>query len=165
MLKKPNFSAAQLRYWLYYNPFTGDWVWKNPMARRLKSGAKAGGISHGYRRIKIYSSQYAAHRLAWYYVTGKWPSEQIDHKNRNKADNRWTNLRLATCSHNNANSKLRSDNTLGLKGVCRSGNKFRACIYFDKRRYPLGTFDTAEQAHVAYMKKAKELFGKFARSA
>lgn len=159
-------SLARLKYLLRYEPKTGNWFWVNPPAHCLKSGAKAGGNSHGYIRIKINAEQYAAHRLAWFYMTGKWPNKRIDHKNNNPTDNRWRNLRFATHGQNIANSKLRKDNTCGLKGVTRQyKNRFAAQIQRNGRHMYLGYFKTAEEAHAAYVRAAKKLFGSYARVA
>lgn len=72
---------------------------------------------HGYLSIWINGYRYLAHRLAWYYVHKTWPPHCIDHINGNRKDNRLANLRLATKSQNNQNSKHRVNNTSGYKGV------------------------------------------------
>ena len=89
----------------------------------------------------------------------------IDHVNGNPLDNRRENLRLATYSQNMANSKLRSDNTTGFKGVSwsKQKGKFRAYIWFEKKLYHVGFFNTAEEASEARQIKAIELHKEFAR--
>jgi hypothetical protein len=62
------------------------------------------------------------------------------------------------------NRKLNINNTCGFKGVFRRGEKFRSYVNKDGKRHNIGTFDTAEEAHAAYLAKAKELHGEFARS-
>lgn len=92
----------------------------------------------------------------------------VDHKNGNGLDNRRENLRLSTPTQNNGNQKLQRINTSGYKGVSRSipGSKkpWRASIKANGIYHWLGTYDTAEQAHQAYMAAAENLFGEFARA-
>jgi hypothetical protein len=89
---------------------------------------------------------------------------EVDHKNGNGLDNRRNgNLRLARKSQNQANSRLRIDNTCGLKGVSRYRKKFMATIQHEGKQQFLGCFVTPEAAHAAYCARAKELFGEFAR--
>lgn len=95
-------------------------------AGRISAGSRAGYISkYGYRIICIDYQDYFEHNLSWFFIFGEWPQDgyELDHINRKKDDNRISNLRLATRSQNNANSKIRSDNSSGVRGV-----------YFDKSR-------------------------------
>ena len=91
------------------------------------------------------------------------PGEQVDHINGNKLDNRRSNLRICSHGENQMNSKLQKNNTTGFKGV-RPHNvsgKFNARIGVGKKRKSLGYYNTAEEAHAAYCKAAKELHGEF----
>ena len=71
----------------------------------------------GYKQIKIDGRMYLAHRLAWFYMTGAWPEHNLDHINRNRADNRWANLRLAPGTLNENNRSTPHNNTSGAMGV------------------------------------------------
>jgi hypothetical protein len=95
-------------------------------------------------------------------MTGEWPSE-IDHINLDKADNRWTNLRLATRRLNNANTRPRG--ALGVKGVSwnEERKKYVAQIRVNGKQTGLGRFDTIEEAKAAYDAAAQLEFGEFAR--
>lgn len=157
-------TLQRLKSILMYNPDTGVFTYR---VRRgaCMPGSAAGKISSfGYWRISVDRKLYQAHRLAWFYVTGEWPSGPLDHINLDKLDNRLSNLRIATPTENNANTRCR--NALGLKGVTLHGcGKWQAAIKVDGKNHHLGLFSTPELAHAAYCGAAKVAFGKFARAA
>jgi HNH endonuclease/AP2 domain len=160
-------TQARLRQLLTYDPQTGLFTWKiRRRGPRGKAGEIAGMLSvRGYIVIKADGIRYRAHRLVWLYMTGKWPNGDLDHRNGARDDNRWSNLRSASRSQNLANSRISKNNTSGYKGVSFNSinRRWRASIKCNKA-YHLGYFDTAEAAHRAYVKKAKEFFGAFARA-
>ena len=88
---RDDLTAETLRQILHYNPDTGVFTWiRKP--RYAGSGEQAGSYStKGYRRVKIGVTSYRAHRLAWFYMTGQWPVDQIDHINGIPDDNRFSN--------------------------------------------------------------------------
>ncbi len=90
---------------LEYNPETGDWHWLQDR-QCVGAGEIAGGVlpRTGYRLICVDYKNYAAHRLAWLYMTGGWPKGVIDHINLDRADNRWINLRDVSPRENAMNS-------------------------------------------------------------
>lgn len=156
MKEWPPVTQERVRYLFRYSRKTGLFV------RRAKSGprsqAKLGEVAghkskKGYVVIKINENAYKAHRLAWLYVTGKWPEDQIDHKNHVRHDNRWKNLREATNAANQQNrNRPRKDNGIGLMGVSRNRSGFKATIQIH-----LGTFSSKKAAHAAYLKAKREL--------
>lgn len=165
-------TQKRLRELLKYDPETGLFYWRpRPSQTRAWNTRYAGTIAgtvrpdNGYVKIGLEKRNYKAHRLAWLYMAGAWPAHDVDHKNGDRADNRWSNLRAATRTFNNANSSVRSDSTIGLKGVVRCRDRFHARLTFQGTKYHLGAFDTPEEAHAAYCAKAKEVFGEFARAA
>lgn len=89
------------------------------------------------------------------------PHEQCDHVNGNRLDNRRENIRLATQGQNSANSRLRSDNKTGYKGVTSFRGKFRATIKAKGKYHFLGYFNTPEEAHEAYCKASDILHDEF----
>lgn len=97
------------------------------------------------------------------YVYGRNPSDRLDHINGIKTDNRISNLRECTRSQNSANSNLHSLNTSGLKGVTfhKKSKKWQSAVKVDGKSIYLGLFVSKYDAHNAYEKKAKELFGEF----
>jgi len=148
---------------LRYNSCTGDFVRIKQISNAHPCGGKVGSYSEGYLRISIDGKSYLAHRLAWLYMTGKWPENEIDHININRRDNRWCNLRRATHGQNQQNQK--GWGASGIKGVhwraCDS--KWCARIGTNGRKF-LGYFHTKEAAHAAYVEAAKRLHGEFARA-
>lgn len=160
-------TIQQLRKILWYSKTTGLFWWLETIGSNAQKGTRAGSLhSSGYVHIKIFGRLYKTHRLAWLYVTGEFPKLDVEHRNLRCADNRWCNLRLATDSQNQANVRTRIDNTSGFKGVIlrKESGMWRAQMQFQKKRLSLGEFSTARKAHKAYMQKAKELFGEFARA-
>ncbi len=112
-------TADRLKELLSYDPETGIFVWAKLSGRRARIGDRAGSfnLSLGYRVIGIDGERHYEHRLAWLYMTGEWPSEDLDHENCDKSDNRFSNLREATDSQNLANVANWAHNTSGLKGA------------------------------------------------
>ena len=158
---------------LDYDQATGDFVWRVRRGRSALAGSIAGRVSKaardgggGYRWIGVDGKEYLAHRLAWLYVTGEHPENEVDHRNTIRDDNRFSNLRLADDTQNMANKSLQSNNTTGFKGVSlnKATGKYVASIQKDGRYKYLGLHKTPEMAHAAYVSAAKQLFGEFARS-
>jgi hypothetical protein len=151
-----------------YDPLTGLFTWTNdPSSKYRRKGGICGSVDKiGYRRIAIEGKRYLAHRLAWFYVTGLWPARDIDHRNLNKDDNAFCNLREATDSQNHANSPLSKRSSSGLKGANfnRFYNRWQSYIKVDGKSIFLGRFDTKEAAHAAYVAASARYHGEFGRS-
>jgi hypothetical protein len=160
-------TAERLRELLSYDPLTGELRWRVATGRRVCIGQIAGSripaTAGYYWQVQIDGVRYSAHRLAFFYMTGKWPGLYIDHRDGNPSNNRWANLREATASHNIANSRRRRDNKSGFKGVHKSRKGWRSDIEVRRKHICLGTFDTPEEAHAAYVATAIKFFGEFAR--
>jgi hypothetical protein len=159
-------SQSRLKELLHYDPETGVFTWRVAAANCIQAGDIAGSPNgDGYRQIKIGGRPYLAHRLAFLFITGEWPPGEIDHKNADRTDNRWANLRAATRSQNMANGRKLAANTSGFKGVywCQRERRWMAAIGVDGKRIYIGRFDTPESAHVAYAAAAIKYYGQFAR--
>lgn len=148
-----------------YDPVTGIAAWKISPHPAIEAGRPiTSKRSDGYLRAQYQGQEYAVHRLAFRLMTGRLPAGIIDHRNGDILDNRWSNLREATPRQNCTNRRAVRD---GLKGVTihRKTGKFIAQCKTRGRTHYLGMFDTEQEAHDAYMTKATELFGEFARAA
>lgn len=164
-------TADELRSFLAYDPETGVFTRTRITSpnSRAKVGDVAGSLNHdGYCRIQLggrAGRPINAHRLAWLYMMGEWPKGEVDHIDGNPSNNRWVNLRLADRSSNVANSRKRSDNKSGMKGVYRAsdGDRYRAEITVRGRRIFLGSFISAERAQATYARACRRYFGEFAR--
>lgn len=154
-----------LREHLHYEPLSGDWTWLTDRSSK-RAGSSAGCFSsRGYKVINLDGWLYYAHRLAWFYMTSEWPPEEIDHRDMNKRNNRWENLRLATASQNKRNVVKRRVNKTGFKGVTLVDGKYhRASIRINGKPTLIGYFDSPQKAHAAYVKEAQRLSGDFART-
>lgn len=148
MCKKELITAIKLREILKYTPETGVFIWKVSASNCIKSGDVAGTQINGYCYIRVLGRKYAAHRLAWLYVYGEWPIQQIDHINRNRSDNRICNLRTATVAENAQNTSLPDRNTSGHKGVSwnKSVQKWRAYIEHQRKQIHIGYFSDINKA-------------------
>lgn len=178
---KDDIAPEKLQALLDYNPQTGILVWKERTRDPLVSlrehnrwnsrwaGQQAGCITHfGYVAVKFGKAAYKAHRIAWAMHYGAYPSkdEFVDHINRDKADNRLSNLRLASRSENGINRPEPVNNTSGHKGVMAypwsKKRPWVARIGVDGTRRHIGYFSTFDEACSAYEKAARNLYGTFA---
>ena len=124
-------TQKELKRILHYDTFTGVFVWRVSPRRNVPVGSEAGSLKpSGYIDIGISNKIYRAHILAWLYVHGYFPENEIDHKNLIRHHNWIDNLREATRQCNARNSKLRATNKTGIKGVswCKQTNMWRTQI-------------------------------------
>ena len=159
-------SLDRVRDVLDYDPATGIFRWKKRLTNRVRVGEEAGSLmAIGYVNITIDGCHCYGHRLAWIYVHGVWPTDEIDHINTIRTDNAIANLREATRIQNNQNMPKSRANTSGVKGVWwnRKLQKWTASISVNNRHKYLGMYPTIEEAKAAYEKAARTLFGKYAR--
>ena len=147
-------TQQELKDLLSYDPVSGEFTWLKSISKRIRIGDSAGYSNSNldsYVFIRIFGTLYRAHRLAWLYVYGKWPDEDIDHIDRNKRNNAIANLREATDSQNLFNASVRSDNSSGVKGVSFSRRDcvWRAYINVSGKHRSLGNFKTKDEAACA----------------
>lgn len=144
-------TQERLKELLDYDPGTGIFTWRVSCGT-AKAGSVAGTVRpDGYVAIQIDRKPYLAHRLAWLYVHGEFPTDQIDHVNRVRTDNRIENLRLATNAENAQNMSKYRTNTSNVVGVCwnKRGGNWVAFIWLNGKKIHLGLFDTIEEAAAA----------------
>lgn len=163
--KKVRPSPSRLREVLNYNKTSGLLTWK------VRAGPKTAGspagcrLKKGYLHVGIDGQLFLGHVLVWTIVKGRWPVGEIDHRNLDRRDNSWKNLREANDSENAANRPKRGDSLQPYKGVRLQGKRWRAMTSINGRRQHLGYFKTAELAAAAYLAKQIEIHGDFARAA
>jgi HNH endonuclease/AP2 domain len=150
-------TQERLKELFFYDQETG--IFK----RYKKLGPKKEESGHictsGYRQIMVDRKLYMAHKLAWLYVYGHFPKLLIDHINRKTDDNRIVNLRIATYSENQQNTKTRIDNLCGFKGITfdKTSKNWRARISKNGKTFHLGRFKTIELA-INARKQAEDKF-------
>ena len=162
-------KADRLRALLRYDPDTGRWTWLVNHGRwgRIPAGIGTGTTNtHGYRVIRVDGRNYLCHRLAFLYMTGEWPREEVDHRDMDRSNDRWVNLREATKSENSMNRSVQANTKSRRKGVqwMEANKKWRAYIREDRKFRHLGLFNTIDEASTAYAEAANRLHGEFART-
>lgn len=137
-------TQERLKELLDYNPETGVFVNRVRRNNRAKAGDVTGCVgSCGYKRIQINGKLYLSHRLVFLYMEGYLPEHFVDHIDRNKLNNRWSNLRHVNHQCNLRNTGNHCSNKSGVKGVCldKRNNKWKAYIKLDSKLRNLGHFN------------------------
>jgi len=154
-------TQERLKELLHYSPETGLFTRIIKSAKKVNIGDIVGYLdkSHGYITISIDYTNYYAHRLAFLYMTGKFPKDQVDHIDGIKHHNKWLNLRDANNSENQQNQKkaFKNNKSTGVLGVYSSGENFITKIGINGKQKYLGTFKTIEEAHSAYIEAKRRL--------
>ncbi len=156
-------TQARLKELLHYDPFTGIFTWKVAKGGRAKAGSVAGclsSISRGYIQIRIDGTRYLAHRLAFLYMLGRWPKDDVLHTDGRTTDNRWHMLGEGTRSENLKDKQIALNNTSGTTGVCwaKKEQRWRARIMVSHKEIILGYFLSKESA-IAARKEAEREHG------
>lgn len=139
-----------------YEEHTGNFISKGGR-KRVPDGKILGHKKNtGYIEITINRNPYLAHRLAFFYMKGRWPN-QIDHINMDRSDNRWVNLRECTPSENSFNTHPPKNNKSGYKGVYyrKDRGAWIATITKNGKTKYLGYFKKKSDAVKAYSDAAK----------
>lgn len=154
-------TAEYLRSIVSYDPETGVLL-SIGGRKRVPDGKVLGCLDHqGYRLIKIAGKMYKAHRLAWLYMTGTFPKEEIDHINHAVDDNRWGNLREATTAENLRHRRWSKKPSSGARGVYPCGKKFRVRISVDGKNRHFGTFEDCELAELVASEVRRKTYKEF----
>ncbi|WP_241622755.1 HNH endonuclease signature motif containing protein [Rosenbergiella australiborealis] len=138
LLPESNLQLAKLREKLFYNSETGNFTARLERGVRIKSSIR----DNGYITVHFSGKKYLAHRLAWFYMHGKWPEHDIDHINGNPSDNSLKNLREATRADNSHNRVIGKNNTSGLRCVSqnRRNGRWRINIWRGGHKFYLGEY-------------------------
>ena len=157
--KESGLTLRQLKSVIHYDPWTGIFTWIAFVNGRVQIGARAGTRRpDGYLRLRLDGQNYLCHRLAWFYVYGRWPEAELDHANHDRSDNRIANLREASREQNTQHARRRKDNKIGFIGVYfhAQTRKFGAQYQTNGKRFHLGLFSTAQEASDAYQRAIAE---------
>jgi hypothetical protein len=167
----PNLTIERLREVLDYNSDTGEFRWKPRPGKAQFNSRFAGKVAgcpdvHGYIQIMVDRRNYKAHRLAWLSVHGTLPDDkEVDHRDRNRANNAISNLRLATSQQQMANSGPRkAGHPKGCYWSPRD-KKWSTCIYIDGRKVSLGAFKRLEDARAVRFQAEAKYHGEWAYTA
>lgn len=150
-------TVDALKAVLSYDCDTGKFTWQGRTGQGARFNGKVAGTVHssGYTHICLFGHLYKAHRLAWLYVYGDFPKQDIDHVNGKRDDNRICNLRDVSRSVNAQNQRAAQshNSTSGLIGSSWSVShkKWAASICVSRKLKHIGFFDSAEEAHAAYL--------------
>ena len=152
-------THERLTEMLDYDPTSGVFTRKIG-TKGGRKGSVCGSIrkQDGYVMISLDRHLCLAHILAWFYVHGAWPEFELDHKDRDRANNAISNLRPSTRSLNSFNQNLKK-NRSGFKGVTAVKGKFVAAIRVNYKKTVLGTFTDPIEAAKAYDDAAMKMVG------
>jgi HNH endonuclease/AP2 domain len=162
----PTFSHERLLELVEYDPETGIFTNRITRANRAKAGDVCGtNAGNGYTASNILGWHVRNHRLAWFYVYGKWPIDLIDHIDGDRANNRISNLREANRTENQCNRRIDQRSKTGVKGVflCGKSKKYKAQITLGRKKFHVGTFRTVEEAEVAMKEARAKIHSEFCR--
>jgi hypothetical protein len=163
---RKNISRAKLLETVHYDPITGAFTWlpRKDVAANINSrivGKPAGTVNaDGYLVITINGIHYYAHRLAVFYMTGRFPRKDTDHWDTDRSNNKWENLRPATKGQNQANRGPNINSQTGVKGVHPFNGQYRAKF----RGETLGYGPTPESIAHLYREAERKFFGRFSRA-
>lgn len=158
--------VAYLRECLRLDKRTGKLFWLNRPLRHFKtrdawrsfntrfSGCEAGSLdAHGYRQLTLTGQVIKGHQAVFALMHGEWPTRELDHWNRNRADNRPNNLKLAGRSEQSQNAGMRSVNTSGYRGVSwhKKARRWEVHIQANGQQFYLGLFDDPAVAYSTYL--------------
>ena len=165
--RKPRPTIEELREYLNYDAETGALRWKKSIGKRIKAGQLAGGLKQPspgrkYLGMRFKGCELWVHRVAFALHHDRWPTPYCDHVDGNSLNNRADNLRECSASANAHNTKMRRDNSVGIKGVRRMGNGYQARVRSNGKRIER-YFCRLEDA-AAFAKQLRgQLHGEFAR--
>jgi len=154
-------TQKELKNILHYNPKNGVFIWSKKISKKINTGDIAGDVNkRGYCRIGIRGKKYASHILAWIYIYGEAPENDLDHIDHNKTNNKISNLRIVTPSENAMNQTMSKANKSGFNGVVwnKKAGKWMVQIAFERNQIYLGIYDDIHDA-IEVRKEANIKYG------
>jgi hypothetical protein len=166
MTERERFEAWMDDCWktFKYDPATGSVTVVKPYQQHPFGSILGSDNGQGYLRASFKGRRFLLHQMAWFLFYEEWPTMDIDHKNRDKHDNKISNLRLATFDQNRQNVVPQKTTKTGLRGVHRrsTDNLIQASISVNGKSIHLGTFKKCSDAAKAYNDAAIKFHGEFA---
>jgi hypothetical protein len=146
---------------LDFDPETGIFVWKVTRSNRVKPGSRA-GVFHrasGGRYISISNEKFMAHRLAFFYINGRWPNTDVRPLDGDYDNCAIANLREVSRVELAHEREKVATNTSGFAGVSRAKHgKWQAKITWNYEQINLGAgFETADDASEMYDESSRRL--------
>lgn len=146
-------TQQRLKALVYYDNERGALIRRRDRSYKKEGSALGGHDMKGYLKTCIDGKYYKVHRLVWLYEKGEFPRGELDHINGVKDDNRLCNLRIANHSENSQNQRrAQKHNKVGLLGVVKIRDKYKAMIRIDGKQIKSCLFDDPIEAHNAYLK-------------
>lgn len=159
-VRREAITQERLLELLNYDTETGAFAWKVSTSNRAPVGSRAGtDHGNGYRVITIDHCTHYAHHLAWLFVYGEYPNQEMDHIDGDRSNNRVSNLRYGTHAQNMQNLSLRNTNKSGMTGVSwlKNYGKWEAYITVNYKKINLGYYDDLQKAGAAYLSAKQEM--------
>lgn len=161
-MTEPTHELVLARY--FYDPSSGKLTHRTRNSNRVQIGDEVGNLHvSGYLTTTINGKAYKLHRLIWFYMTGCWPTQDIDHINGNRSHNAWSNLRECSREENLHNMQPKNPRS-GLKGVLQRGRSFMVRVRTKGKVHYIGSFRSAKEAAAAYDEAVLHLHKNFART-
>ena len=156
---KRSLTSEKLIELVDYDPITGLFYRRVRISKTGSAGDIIGSTnSNGRVEVSVAGRIYLAHRIAWLYMKGKWPDNVIDHIDGNPLNNAFSNLRDVTHEGNAQNLRRPgSANKSGYLGVRKKRSRWVASIQVSGVAMHIGTYDTPEAAHAAYLDHKRRL--------
>lgn len=156
-------TRAVVAEWLAYDSLTGELRWLKGRGRGAKGRRAGRRTKNGYINVGLFGFVISAHRLAWLLHFGEWPPENLDHRNRQRDDNRIDNLRLLPQQLNAQNRLAARCSRSGLIGASWKSRlgRWAGQIRVNGKQKHLGYFGSAADAHAAYMAAKQRLHAGF----
>lgn len=159
---KREMTQERLKQLVEYDPATGVFERIGKLHHTAHKIPKSSN-QDGYLTVWLDGKNRRQNRMAWLYMYGAPIPKILDHINGNRKDNRISNLRPATVAQNQQNSRLRCDNSSGVKGVSwdKSQNSWKAYSKNKGKTKHIGVFKSFEDAVEARVRYVKETYGEF----